>query len=220
MRSILIAITLLGVAAPLAAQSQRARQSDPDIKAAGGGQLPPGWRMRLDRANAKPEDARFVTMGSGFHATSGPAAIYYNPQHMVKGPYTVRASFAQTKPSAHPEAYGVFIGGSDLEGPNQQYVYFLIRQDGKFLIKHRLGAETHNIMDWTDNAAVNKVAEGGGAKNDLSVAVAADSVRFMVNGKQVASFPRSEMKGTDGQAGLRVNHNLDVHIARFEVAKK
>ena len=47
--------------------------------------------------------------------------------------------FTQMEPAAHPEAYGVFIGGSDLQAANQKYTYFVIRQDGKFLIKRRAG---------------------------------------------------------------------------------
>jgi len=47
-------------------------------------QAPKGWRVRADRsASAMDPDAagsiKFVTMGSGFHATNPQAAIYWNP---------------------------------------------------------------------------------------------------------------------------------------------
>jgi hypothetical protein len=51
------------------------------------------------------------------------------------------ATFTQTKPSAHAEGYGLFFGGKSLEGKDQQYTYFLIRQDGSYLIKRRGGGE-------------------------------------------------------------------------------
>ena len=41
----------------------------------------------------------------------------------------------------------------------------------------------------------------------------------MVNGTQVYGQDRAHaaMGGTNGQAGLRVNHNLDVHIGDFAI---
>jgi hypothetical protein len=51
--------------------------------------------------------------------------------------------------------------------------------------------------------------------------VTADSVHLSVNGERVKSFAKSEMHGfnTDGQVGVRVNHNLDVHIGNFAIKK-
>jgi len=42
-----------------------------------------------------------------------------------------------------------------------------------------------------------------------------------VNGQRVQSFAKSALHGfvTDGQAGIRVNHNLDVHVADFGIRK-
>jgi hypothetical protein len=42
-------------------------------------------------------------------------------------------------------------------------------------------------------------------------------VRLLVNGAQVAALPGSHVGSTDGVVGLRVNHNLDVHISDFKV---
>ena len=68
---------------------------------------------------------------------------------------------------------------------------------------------------------IRRVDESGQATNVLAIQVAADSVHFLANGQRVQSFAKSEMHGfnTDGQVGLRVNHNLDVHVASFEVKK-
>jgi hypothetical protein len=89
------------------------------------------------------------------------------------------------------------------------------------MVKHRAGSEVHTIMDWTENAAVQKQHANGKATNTLTVdATKADSVRLLVNGSEVAALPLSKFGGTDGVVGLRVNHNLDVHIAGFSVTPK
>jgi hypothetical protein len=212
------ALSLLALAAaPLAAQM---KNSDPDRKADGGA-LPAGWTGRTDRDNAKLSDAKFVAMGKGYQVTSGPAAIYWRTNNNVTGPFTATATFNQLKAPAHPEAYGVFFMGKSLETPTQNYAYFLVRGDGKFMVKHRAGKDVHTILDWTDNAAVRKQDANGKATNTLTVdASRPDSVRLSVNGAQVAALEGAHLGGTDGMVGLRVNHNLDVQVADFTIAPK
>ena len=41
-------------------------------------------------------------------------------------------------------AYGLFIGGENLEGDDQRYSYFIIRENNQFLVKQRDGGETSN----------------------------------------------------------------------------
>jgi len=208
----------LAIAPVLAcAQSQ---QDDPSVKVQGG-PVPAGWTIRLDdkETGRTANDTRFVAMGDGYHVTSGPAAVYYNPANQATGPFTASASFRQTKAPSHPEAYGLFFGGQNVDGAQQSYLYFLVRGDGKYYIAHRAGADVHKITPWTDNAAIAKQDASGVATNVLAVQVTSDSVHFMVNGQRVQSFAKSGIQGTDGQVGLRVNHNLDVHVSAFEVKK-
>lgn len=208
---------LLLAAAPLSSQSMN---HDPDKKAEGGA-LPAGWTGRTDRDNTKLADAKFVTMGTGFHVTSGPAAIYWKPTNMMTGRYVASASFTQMKAPTHPEAYGIFFMGKNLNAPGQSYAYMLVRGDGKVLVKHRAGKDVHTVMDWTDNAAVVKQDASGKATNTLSVdASRPDSVRLLVNGKQITAMADGYMGGAKGFVGLRVNHNLDVHIADLTVTSK
>ena len=214
MRRSFTAVSLLVLAAtPLAAQM---KDHDPDMKA-GGGALPAGWTGRTDRENQKLSDAKFETMGTGYHVTSGPAAIYWK-DNKVTGPFIANATFTQMKAPMHPEAYGIFFMGKGLATADQNYAYLLVRGDGKVMVKHRAGKDVHTIIDWTDNAAVHKQDAAGKATNTLTVdASRADSVRLKVNGEQVAAMPGSHMGSTDGAVGLRVNHNLDVHVADFAV---
>jgi hypothetical protein len=46
------------------------------------------------------------------------------------------------KPIGHNNYYGLMFGGSGLEGPQQSYLYFLVAQDGTWLIKRRDGDAT------------------------------------------------------------------------------
>ena len=223
MRKTFLAVALVAFASPVWAQAaQQGKDSDPTHKVTGGISVA-GWHGRIDtkdeRRGMKLDDAKFASMGGGLHITSGPAAIYWNPKDAAKGNYTVSASFTQTKAPMHPEAYGLFIGGSNLSDSTQSYVYFLTRGDGKYLINHRAGNDVHKIVDWTDTDVTNKQDAAGKATNDLAIRVTADSVNFMANGKPVKGFSKAEMHGfaAEGQTGIRVNHNLDVHVDKFQV---
>jgi len=221
-------LTITAAALALSAGALKAQGADPDKLVANGGVSVPGWTGRIDPQAAKNgrkiTDDKVVAMGPGFHVTSGPAAVYWNPANTASGNYTVSASFSQTKAAAHPEAYGIFLGGRDLESSNQSYLYFLVRQDGKYLINHRANDSTvHKIVDWTANSAVKAIDADGKATNALSIAVMPDKLSFMVNGVEVTTLPRSQVdrtgagSGTTGIAGVRVNHNLDVHVGGFAV---
>jgi hypothetical protein len=192
-------------------------ENDPTRRAAGGA-IPAGWQIRIDDKDAsryKTNDVRFVPMGGGFHITSGPAAIYPGAD-LPNSEFVLEATFNQTQAPRHPEAYGLFFGGQNLEDADrQEYMYFLVRGNGQFLINHRAGREVHKIFDWADHPAIRKQNESGQATNQLTVRVGADSVRFLANGQQVAAISRQTITRPGGKAGLRVNHNLDVHVTGF-----
>jgi hypothetical protein len=217
-RSITTMSLLVLASAPLAAQA-KPMNHDPDKKVAGGA-LPAGWMGRTDKPDDKISDAKFVTMGPGYHVTSGPAAIYWSDKSKASGAFTASATFKQTKNPTHPEAYGLVFQGSKLDKPDVSYVYFLVRGDGKFMVNHRAGEAVHKIVEWTDNAAVHKSDAAGVATNTLSVdATKPDSIRLLVNGTQVHALG-GHVGSADGIVGLRVNHNLDVHISDFAVTPK
>ena len=205
-------------AAP-AAGAASATESDPTNQVSGAG-LPAGWQSRFDRAGSLPTDVKVVAQGNGHRVTSGPAAIYWTPQSPATGNYTLSATMQQLAQSRHPEAYGLIFGGKALDGADQSYYYFIVRQDGQFTVKHRAGTEVHTLKDWGSNAAVKATDASGNATNALQVAVGADSVRFSVNGSQVAAFPKTQMGDTDGLYGYRVNHNLDVQLGPITLARR
>jgi hypothetical protein len=204
------AATLLATALPLVLL---AAQADPDRVVAGGGKFPAGWRVRTEQ-NRPDTGLKFVAMGNGYHVTAGPAALYWRDADTVSGNYHVVASITQTKNPAHPEAYGIIIGGKDLGGDAQSYTYFIVRAiDGKFMIRRRAGYASRptNVADWTEHAAVVKADSTGRATNELSILVRNGEVSFMVNGKEVHKARAADLD-TGGIVGYRVNHNLDVHL--------
>ena len=205
---------------PLAAQQagDKAHKDDPDHAVAGGGSVPAGWTVRTDGGKGNA-DVKVVPMGQGMHVTLGPAIILYQAKHAGNGPFHTLATFTQTKPSTHPEGYGLFFGGQALNGAGQKYTYFLIRQDGKFLVKHREGDKTTDVTKgWMESAAVKKPAGQGSATNLLEVDAKQDpsKVVFKVNGESVYTMP-AKPADLNGTVGLRVNHNLDVHVEGFDV---
>jgi hypothetical protein len=207
-------LAIIGFAA-VSATALIAQQHDMD-KMMSGGTLPAGWSVRLDSGSTKPDGVSVVPMGGGIHFKSGPAGVYYRAADTKNGSYEVHASFNQVEPSAHPEAYGLFVGGSDLTGAGQKYTYFLVRQDGKFMISRRTGDKVTAITPWTDNASVKKTDASTKGTNMLSIVVAPDKTRFLINGTEVASQASSNVDAS-GIAGLRINHNLNVHVDGFGV---
>jgi hypothetical protein len=189
-------------------------------------QAPKGWRLRADRSTSAsdpdaPGTIKFATQGTGFHATNPQAAVYWNPSNTMSGNYSVKGTFTLVKPSGHVNYYGLIFGGSDLEGPNQSYLYFLVGQDGTWLIKRRAGdAKTEDVVAKTANAAVKKPEASGSSTNALEVRVGTDKIEYLVNGTTVHSMPKSGLAAkTDGIYGIRVNHQLEVQIDGFAAAK-
>jgi hypothetical protein len=184
----------------------------------------PGWKVRADRSTSAtdpdaPGDIKFMAMGASFHAVNPQAAVYWNPANTAAGAYTVKGSFKLLKPSNHNNYYGLVFGGKNLDGAAQSYLYFLVAQDGSWLIKKRDGEATSNVAAKTPNDAVKKPDASGQSVNALEVRVGADKVDFVVNGVVVTSLPKTAVGVTDGIAGIRVNHFLEVQIDGFGVTK-
>jgi len=190
-------------------------------------QAPKGWMVRADRStSASDPDAagaiKFTTSGSGFHAVNPQAAVFWNPVNTATGSYSLKGTFKLMKPSGHTNYYGLVFGGSDLDGPKQSYLYFLVAQDGTWLVKRREGdAATRDVSPKTASDAVKKPDASGQSTNALEVRVAPDKIDYLVNGTLVTSTPRTGLTAkTDGIYGVRVNHLLDVQVDGLAVSKK
>jgi hypothetical protein len=179
---------------------------------------PEGWRVRLDDPGPDSTKLVFTAMAPGFHVTTGPAVILWNPATTARGAFKAETNIFLFKPaSGHAEAYGLFVGGADLDAANESYTYFLVRNDGQYLVKKRAGKDTRDVIPWTRSPAI-KLFDGKeeSVANLLTVAAGPTTVDFFINGTKVASRPRADVT-TDGIVGLRVNHNLNLHVSRLEV---
>jgi hypothetical protein len=189
-------------------------------------QAPKGWMLRADRSTSASDpdgagDIKFMAMGSSFHAINPTAAVYWNPANTASGTFTAKASFKLLKPSGHTNYYGLVIGGSHLENDKQTYLYFLVAQNGTWMISRRAGdARPVAVAPKTANDVVAKPGADGTSVNALEVRVAGDKVDFVVNGTVVHSAAKADLgTSTDGIVGLRVNHLLEVQIDGFAIAK-
>ncbi|HMB91437.1 MAG TPA: hypothetical protein VKP65_11355 [Rhodothermales bacterium] len=225
MRTLLLSFLLAFLALPAVAQDDAAMRPDPLTPQGENLQTPPTWHIRLDRPNDdivigadSTADIFFVNMTPGWHVTTGPAAIFYHPASTAEGTYRAETLIHLFDPGQRNEAFGLFVGGSNLEEDDMTYDYFLIRNTGEFLIKRRTGSETSLIQDWTKHDAIQTYGPDAESSvpNTLAVVVGAENVDFHINGEQVASHPRSHIH-TDGFVGLRVNHALNLHIEDFKV---
>jgi hypothetical protein len=199
--------------------NKKTNMHDKNMNVKGQFHLPKEWEMRFDESNASINDLKLVKENNFYHFTTGPAAIYYNPKNKVGGQYKITAEFIQLKPSKHPEAYGIFLAGSNLQNKEQHYIYFLTRQDGKYLIKIRNGKDTKDIINWTADENINPQDKNGKTQNKLTVTVTDRTVIFGANGKAVMSLKKSNFGGTVGIAGLRINHNLNVKATDITINK-
>ncbi|HET7273731.1 MAG TPA: hypothetical protein VFI91_01040 [Longimicrobiaceae bacterium] len=211
MRAFLAVVVAASFAVPLAAHAQ---VEDPDNTVADGGVLPAGWSARVD-GNGSLDNVRFVEVADGYHATMGPAAVFYNQDWGKSGDYEVSARMTQMIAPRHPEAYGLVIGGANLDEPTQSYSYFLVRGTGEYFIATRNGDERVKIVDWTAHPAIEKQDDEGTQTNVLGIEVSGDQVIFSVNGTEVTRRPTAEI-ATNGLFGFRINHNLDVMIDQVD----
>lgn len=220
----LLSLTTL-LALPLSAQ---AKPADPDVNVAGSGMLPTGWSARLEKPTDDLKSLTFAPMGAGLHFTTGPSGIFWRGADEVPGSFHTIATFTQTKAPAHPEAFGIFVAGKDLTGAGASYVYLIVRGTGEYSIRQggAAGAASTNLTTggnrngWLANDAVAKQDESGKAKNVLEVSgdAATKKLTFKVNGKVVGEVD-APGGAVGGLVGIRMNHNLDVHVDGFAVHK-
>jgi hypothetical protein len=189
-----------------------AGQDDTDRRIEGGGVLAEGWSARLDDPGADLGQVRFVADRGGFAATNGPNVILWRPDQRAEDSYTLSCEVAHVDSHEHPHGAGLVFGGTELDGADPRYSYFLVHEAGQYLVKRRDGEETAALAPWTVHDAIQRRDGDRPARNRLEVAVDEATVAFRINGAEVFRTPRGTLH-VDGIYGFRLVHNLDV---RFE----
>jgi hypothetical protein len=179
-------------------------------------------KVRVDRSTdaSDPDDTpelKVVAMGKGVRVTGGPAGVFWNATDTATGSYTAKATFNLQQPSNHNNFYGIVFGGSELAGAKQSYTYFMVSQNGGWLLKGREGDQSPTLQRGT-HGSIAKPDASGKSVNVVEVRVAGDTITYVVNGQTVHTMPKGTTK-TDGLAGFRVNHMLDVQVEGFQVTK-
>jgi hypothetical protein len=188
-------------------------------KAVSGTGVPAGYTGVTDNPSAKITDAKYTVSGGRWEIQTGPAHITFAAKDSASGIYGATATIEQLAKPKHPEAYGVFVGGSNLTDPaKQKYGYFEVRGTGEYLVKVRDGDKTSSVVDWTASPNVPKEDASGKATYKITVHVAADTVHFLVNDKLVAATPKAGFPAA-GIAGVRVNHNLHVAVTPLAISR-
>lgn len=184
-------------------------------------EVPARWNVRLDHpdedisigSDSENSDIYFVNMVPGWHITTGPAAIFWHPGSTAEGSYRAETVIHLFDPKGRNEAFGMFIGGTDLNGENRTYSYFLLRNSGEYLIKNREGERTAIVKNWSPAPSMKTYGDNTKTSviNKLAVEVGENDTAFFVNEEKVATLSKEKLY-TDGTVGLRVNHRLNVHV--------
>jgi hypothetical protein len=212
------------VALVIAGRPVVATAQEETVRSASGGITAPGWQGQVDaRAAAQGQsvkDTRLAKEGDALHVTTGPAANFWDPSNTAKGDYTVKATFNEPKYmnlNDHPHPYGVFIGGNDLGTEKASLLYCEAYGNGTFIVRG-FGPDPFqmNGRSGESNDAVHKAAgQNQPVTQEIAMSVKGDNITCSVNGKVVATYPKSQvvgtgkLKSTDGVYGIRFAHNTD-----------
>jgi hypothetical protein len=213
-----------------------AQDQDASRVVKGGGISVPGWQGKIDPQEEKAgqvlNNAKLAPAANGaLQVTTGPAVTYWNPKNVATGNYTVKATFTEANYMGlndHPHPYGIVIAGNEMGTDKQSYLYCSAYGNGTFIVRG-FGPAAFQMGDRkpTPHEAVNKAAgKGSSVTQEIALSVDADSVDCLINGKVVASYPKSELvaegklKSTDGVYGLRFAHNTDAVVTGLTVTKE
>jgi hypothetical protein len=182
------------------------------------GRLPDGWKVRFDDPAVKPDQVAVEEKENALTFTTRAAAIYYKSTMKAAGDYELSAVVSQIKTTARPEGYGLFIAGGDLDKDAPRSTYFLVRQDGKYLIAARHGADVKPVVDWTAAPPMHETS-GMKTSNTLVIRASGNEVRFFIDGKQMRQLTRMKAGG-DGIVGIRVGQDLNVQVTKLTLKKR
>lgn len=219
--------SVLALAVVVASTTAQAQDADRSVK---GGVQVAGWKARVDRRPMSQgktvNDSKMVAEGQALRLSVGPAGNFWNPSHVAKGDYTVKATFKEHKMAAsHPHSYGIFIGGNDLESDTETLAYCIAYGNGTYAVKTFHGAKVTTLVDREATPALHKADANGESTNEIGWSVKGGKASCVINGTVVKTFDQSELvapdrlKSLDGNYGIRVSHNLELTVSGLTAGK-
>lgn len=181
--------------------------------------LPGGYKAVVDAGTTDPGQFLVSDSTGVVRFTTGPAGVAWRPQDVIApGDFRVEGTLVlHGAPVAYREAYGVFVGGRDMESAAPSYAYLMVRAAGDFTIRTRKGDLMETVVDWTPHAAIQRVsADGEEPANTLVIQVRGTDADFLINDTRVFSMDVRDLR-PQGLTGLRINHRLDVSLTGWSV---
>jgi opacity protein-like surface antigen len=223
-------VSSLFVAALAAAPMGTMQAQDADRAVKDGGIKVDGWKGRVDRRAATQgktvADSKFAKEGDALRISVGPAGNFWNPAHVAKGDYQVKATFKEHKMAAsHPHSYGIFIGGADLESEAETLLYCIGYGDGTYAVKTFNGPKVTTLVNREASPALKKADANGESTNEIGWRVQGGKASCVINGTAVKTFETAEvvgadkLKALDGNYGIRVSHNLELSVTGLALSK-
>jgi hypothetical protein len=171
----LTTLGMLSVSAPAAAQQHAGHGAG----AASG--VP--RRLARPRGPRQPEHRgrQFMRMGESYPRGDGPARHPVEPANTAAGEYRLSVTFAQARAPERLEGFGL-LGRPRPGSASQDYLYFLIRHDGRYMVRHRAGDEVHTLAEWTEHDAIRRRRRDDGRGQHGGHRGARERVEFPVNG--------------------------------------
>ena len=181
-------------------------------------QRPEGWKTRTDDGTPDSTVAH-QRMPPGWHITTGPASIVYDPSNQARGRFAIEAEI-HLFPGESNEGFGVFLGGSNLGDASGSWTSFLITKDGSALIERRQNNTTTALFPATKSAAVKPhTGQEGTALNLIRVLVQGDSAVFSANGQRLAAIPARDLP-LEGTFGFRIGRGVNLHITNLDLVTR
>lgn len=194
-------------------------------------QPPPDWVTRTDQGTDVSAPLYFVSMPPGWHITTGPGTILYNPAQTCEGSCRIEAEF-YLFPGTSAGGYGVFLGGRKLdEDAGPSYDVFMLRWDGAHARGNWINGTRMPAAAFRPEGApyVAKGLPDKPVKNVITIEVDRDENgdhvgQFFVNGHRL--YRERHLARPNGRppflgtVGLRVDAGVNLHVTRLEVVKK
>jgi hypothetical protein len=178
------------------------------------GQLPAGWQSRLFNGTTDGV-GQVSTTPAGYQVKTTDAGLWWDPSMVEKKSFAVVLE-GDFLPASAVNAFGVFVGGRDLDNPKASFLSFQVKGDGTYLLELRDGPRIHALAPWMPHRAITKAMEGMPTHYNVRFEIRPLRIDMIVNNIKVHTIDRATVRA-DGQVGLRLDAGLDMTFSKVAV---